>query len=303
MTDVAEDLAHLRRAAALAGVEAGVSGPPASRHAVVDGFRLHYLDWGGDGPPVVFLHGGALTAHTWDLVCLALRGRFRCIAVDQRGHGDSEWSPELDYSIEAHVRDVAGLADELEFGRFVLAGQSLGAMNGLALAADQPDRLAGLAMIDAGPSMRREGAQRVADFVLLPAELPSVEDFVERARRFNPRRDPVLLRRSVLHNLRPLPGGGWTWKYDRRHLSEQTFDEMVAQLQELQGVLGKVRCPVLVVRGAESDVMDESDALRLARSLPNARIETIPGAGHTVQGDNPRALAEALGPFARDVLA
>jgi esterase len=276
---------------------------PDGRHAVVEGFRLHYLDWGGDGVPIVFLHGGALTAHSWDLVCQALRDRFRCIAVDQRGHGDSEWSPELDYSIEAHVRDVAGVADQLELGRFLVVGQSLGAMNGLALAARHPDRLAGLAMIDAAPHMTGGGAQRVADFVLMPAELPSVEEFVERAQRFNRRRDPVLLRRSVLHNLRRMPSGSWTWKYDRRHLSQRSFEEMVVRFRELEAVLPAVRCPVLVVRGGESDVMSESDALRLAGSLPDGRAVTVPQAGHTVQGDNPEGLAEALASFAAQALA
>jgi esterase len=274
-----------------------------SHHAVVDGFRLHYLDWGGSGPDILFLHGGALTAHSWHEVCLALRDRYRCVALDQRGHGDSEWSPALDYGTDAHVRDLVGLTTQLGLDRFVLVGQSLGAVNGLTFAARHGERLAGLAMIDAGPWVRLEGARRVRDFVLMPAELPSVEDFVERAKSFNPRRDTEVLRRSLLHNLRPTPDGGWTWKYDRRHLSRESFEAFAAELPGLEAELAAVRCPVLVVRGEESDVFSAADARQLAERLPDGRAVDVPDAGHTVQGDNPLGLAREIDRFVRLVLA
>jgi pimeloyl-ACP methyl ester carboxylesterase len=299
----AEDLAHLRRAAQIAGLNPEGAALPESRHVVVDGFRLHLLDWGGSGPPLLLLHGGALTAHTWDLVCLVLRDRYHCIAVDQRGHGDSEWSPGLDYGSDAYVRDIEGLARELGLDRAVIVGQSLGAINGLTCAARRPDWLAGLVMVDAGPWVRPDGAQRIAEFVLAPAELPSVEHYVERAVSFNPRRDPELLRRSLLHNLRPLPGGGWTWKYDRRHLAEGSFERMRARLGELERMLDTVACPVLVVRGAESDVLSHDDAERLVTRLPDARLAEVAGAGHTVQGDNPRDLAHVVDEFAAALVA
>jgi esterase len=288
------ELEHLRRAAVVAGLDPTGVALPRSRHLVVDGFRLHVLDWGGAGPPLLFLHGGALTAHSWDLVCLALRERHRCVAVDQRGHGDSEWSPGLDYGTDAHVRDIAGLIDRLELDRLILVGQSLGAINGLSFAAHHPGRLAALVMVDAGPWVQRRGTRRIVDFVLADAELPSVEDFVERARRFNARRDPELLRHSLMRNLRPVPTGGWTWKYDRRHLSRERIKEFEAELTELERLLPDVSCPVLVVRGEDSDVMTAADAARLAEQLPDGRATSVAGAGHTVQGDNPAGLAAAL---------
>jgi esterase len=297
------ELEHLRRAAAVAGVDPAGAALPQSRHLVVDGFRLHVLDWGGAGQPLLFLHGGALTAHSWDLVCLALRERHRCVAVDQRGHGDSEWSPGLDYGTDAHVRDIAGLIERLELERPILVGQSLGAINGLAYAARHPGRLSGLVMVDAGPWVQRRGTGRIVDFVLQDAELPSVDDFVERARRFNTRRDPELLRHSLLRNLRPLPDGGWTWKYDRRHLSRERIQAFEAELRELEELLPAVRCPVLVVRGGESDVMTAADAERLAGRLPDGRAIAVANAGHTVQGDNPAALAAALLEFVGEALA
>ena len=274
-----------------------------SRHVVVAGFRLHLLDWGGGGPALLLLHGGALTAHTWDPVCARLRDRYRCLALDQRGHGDSEWSPELDYGVKAFVRDIGGLVEVLGLERLLVVGQSLGAVNGLTYASNHPENVAGLVMIDAGPWVQRRGAQRIADFVLSAPELPSVEHFVERAHRFNPRRHPEQLRTTLLHNLRPLPTGAWTWKYDRRHLSHDRFEALRAELTALEGRLPEVRCPVLVVRGEESDVFSAADAERLAALLPDGRVVVVPGAGHTVQGDNPQALAAAIDEFAVEALA
>src|SRR5436190_9969189 len=119
-------LAHLMRAAELAGIAATEFVLPAERNRELNGLRLHHLDWGHpDGSPIVFLHGGALTAHTWDLVCLALRSRWRCLALDQRGHGESEWSPSLDYRLEAHVRDLEAFIEAEGLERPVLVGQSL----------------------------------------------------------------------------------------------------------------------------------------------------------------------------------
>src|SRR5262245_1878470 len=93
MEIAAEDLAHHRSAAELAGLEIPEFVAPEHHDVVLGGLRLHYLDWGTAGhPPALFLHGGGQTARTWDLCCLALRPELRCIALDQRGHGDSEWS-------------------------------------------------------------------------------------------------------------------------------------------------------------------------------------------------------------------
>src|SRR6201999_1870576 len=102
---------------------------PAEADLVANAIRLHYLDWGpADGPDVVFFHGAALTAHTWDLVCLALRPDHRCLAVDMRGHGDSEWPADRRYGIAAHSADVAAFMAALELDRPVLVGMSMGGM-------------------------------------------------------------------------------------------------------------------------------------------------------------------------------
>jgi pimeloyl-ACP methyl ester carboxylesterase len=292
-----EQLQHLRLAAEVAGLGGLEPSLPEDHHVVLGGMRLHYLDWGGSGAQVVFLHGGGLTAHTWDLVCLALHTSARCVALDQRGHGDSEWSPGLDYDTNAHVSDLEALIRHLGLERPVLVGQSMGALNALSYAARHAELLAGLVLVDMTPDVRMAGAKRIFDFVTAPAELDSVEEFVSRAVEFNPSRDSRLLRRSLLHNLRQLPNGKWTWKYDRRAMTREHFEKVHGEVSAIRERLGEVTCPTLVVRGESSDVVSPESAEALAKALPDATRTTIADAGHTVQGDNPRALAAAIGAF------
>jgi esterase len=289
-------LEHLRLAAEINGLDAEVV-VPADNDLILGGMRFHYLDWGGEGVPIVFLHGGGLNAHTWDVVCLAMRGDHRCVALDQRGHGDSEWSPVLDYAAQTHAADVLAFADEVGLDRFVLVGQSMGAMNGMAFAGRHAERLAALVLVDAGPWVERAGTKPIRDFVVAPAEVDSIEEMIERAVEFNPSRDPRLLRYSLQHNLRRTPAGKWTWKYDRRHLNEANFEELHAGIAALADHLPDISCPTLVVRGSESAVLTDEGAQRLAEALPDGRWAVVQGAGHNVQGDNPLGLVHELRRF------
>jgi pimeloyl-ACP methyl ester carboxylesterase len=271
---------------------------PQTREFHVGRMRFHYLDWGNkDRPTIVFLHGGALTAHTWDLVCLALRDDFHCVALDQRGHGDSDWAADGDYSIGAALSDSKGFVDHLGLDKFILVGMSLGAINSLAFAAAHPERLSHLVIIDAGPEMRRPGSSRIRDFVTQVQETVTVEAIIEKALEFNPRRDPKILRRSLMHNLRQQPDGTWRWKYDTQRFKALDQEVHRAERAKLADGLARIACPALVVRGGESDVFHEEDGIRLAQRLPKGKFVTVPKAGHTVQGDNPKDLVAELRRF------
>jgi esterase len=289
---------HLKTTAVRAGFSFDEVVLPSAKTVLVDKLRFRYLDWGNEElRPILFLHGGALTAHTWDLCCLSLRDEFHCIALDQRGHGDSDWAPDADYSIAAQREDVRGFVDRMGLDRFVLVGMSMGAINALAFAVSYSERLSALVLIDAGPEVRRSGSSRIRDFVNGGAEPASLEAIIERALAFNPRRDPKILRRSLMHNLRQQSDGTWIWKYDRKRFQQMDRDAHVAERRGLAEGLARITCATLVVRGAESDVFHEEDAERLAQRLPDGRCITIPRAGHTVQGDNPKDLAAALREF------
>ncbi len=290
------DLAHQHLAAEVAGLSIERFGAPHHRHAIMRDRRFHYLDWGPPGaPPLLFLHGGGQTARTWDLVCLAMRSEFHCLALDLRGHGDSEWSYEGEYGIAAHTADVGAFADHLNLDRFVLVGMSLGCFAALSYATQNSARLAALVAVDAGPGIPAQAGQRVVDFMERCATLPSVEAYVEAALTYNPRRDPRLLRRSLLHNLRQLPDGTWTWKHDRRHRWDP--EALLAELEPVWDRLGAIRCPTLVVRGAESHAFTEELAGDLAARVADGCWVTVENAGHTVQGDNPAGLVRELRHF------
>ena len=297
-----EALAHLRLASEIAGVDVSDVVVPVDNYLVVDGLRLHYLDWGRhDRPSLLFLHGGRLTAHTWDLVCLALRSDSRCVAVDLRGHGDSEWSPSLDYDPAAHVRDIRGLIEQLALDRPVLIGHSLGGLHAMTYAADAAQELAGLVLVDVAPRVQWRGAQRIIDSGLNDPGPGSLEQFVRRALEFNPRRDPRLLRYSLLNNLRQLPDRTWIWKYDSRRITPEHYASVKRQLGQLGDTAGAITCPVLVVRGAESDVLSSTQAAGFAATLPDGRWAEVQSAGHNVQGDNPRGLIHVLTDFLAEI--
>jgi len=290
-----EYVEHLRDAAAIAGLVLPELLVPDEHQVVLGRMRFRYLDWGTRGKqPVLFLHGGGLTAHTWDLVCLALRPDYRCLALDLRGHGDSEWSPEMDYGIEAHRDDVGALIEHLGLERLVLVGMSLGGLTALSYAGRHAARLGALVVVDVGPEARQEGARRIAEFIAAPAEFESIDEVIERALSFNPRRDAKLLRRSLQHNLRRLPSGKLTWKHDRRHRAKFDAEEWARRRQGLWDEIPRITCPTLVVRGARSDVFHDEDAAKLAAALPRGAWVRVEDAGHTVQGDNPRALVAEL---------
>ena len=295
-----DDRAHHRLAAELAGLTVPEFATPAHHHVVLREMRFHYLDWGAaDALPIVFLHGGGQTARTWDLVCLALRSSFHCLALDQRGHGDSEWSYTMEYEPAAHAADVAAFVDHLGLERFVLVGMSMGCVNGLTYAAEHAGRLAAFVAVDAGPSVRIQGGQSILDFRRRTEVLDSLDDFVREACRFNPRRDPRLLQRSLRHNLRRLPDGRWTWKTDQRRMLD--LAGAVTRMEALWNELDDVTCPTLVVRGADSQIFLDAHAARFAEALPNGRWVRVPDAGHTIQGDNPAGLVAAMTTFFREI--
>jgi esterase len=297
--DTTDEIRMLAYAAKVAGLEAPELVLPESHHVIIGAMRFHYLDWGGNGHPVLFLHGGGLNAHTWDVVALMLHKRLRCIALDQRGHGDSEWSPARDYGVETQVGDIEGFIELQRLENPLLVGQSMGGLNAIGYAIRHSERIKGLVVVDVGPEINPAGAERIREFSSTP-ELDSREAFLERAVKFNPLRDPEVLRRSLFYNLRQLPTGKWTLKHDQRRTVEDTA-RASTQREHLAGEITKITSATLIVRGARSDILSDEAAQKFARTLPRGRWARVEGAGHNVQGDNPRGLLEALDPFLDEI--
>ncbi len=294
----------LHDAARAQGVTFEREAVPEDRFVEANGMRFHYLDWGNpDAPHMVLLHGFAQTCHSWDFVALSFCDRFHVVALDQRGHGDSDWAEDGDYSPESQQTDIAAVAETLDLDRFVLMGLSMGGRNAFTYAASHSDRVRALVIVDAGPQNMRAGSQNIRNFVQQDDELDSVDDFVQRVLQYNPRRDPVQVRGSILHNLRQLPSGKWTWKYDKRlrQPGSRRFQQDPETSDRLWGYLESLACPTLVVRGAQSDIIALDTAGDMHSRIPNGRLATVENAGHLVMGDNPSGFERAVTEFLSNV--
>jgi pimeloyl-ACP methyl ester carboxylesterase len=253
----------------------------------VNGITLHYLDWGAaDAPPVVLLHGITGHARVWDHVAERLVPGRRVLALDQRGHGDSDPAPDDDYRVASMADDVAAFADSLRLDRFALLGHSMGGRIAIQYAAAHAARLERLIVVDIGPDIELAGLQRVRDMMSKsPERIQSEEWAVEYIRRANPLQDVDLLRQRVHHGLKRLPDGELTWKYAKglRDMMRAGRRDAV----DLWEPLARIPCPTLVVRGAESDILSTEVAKKMTERLPDGRLVEIPGAGHTVPADRP----------------
>ena len=294
----------LHDAARAQGVTFEREAVPEDRYVEANGMRFHYLDWGNpDAPDMLLLHGFAQTCHSWDFVALAFCDRYHVVALDQRGHGDSDWSESGDYSPETQQEDIAGVVSSIGLRDFVLMGLSMGGRNSFTYAATHPDEVRALVVVDAGPQNMRTGSQKIRNFVQQDDELDSIEDFVQRVLEYNPLRDPVQVRGSILHNLKQLPSGKWTWKYDKRFRQPgaRRFQHDPQMTERLWGYMESLACPTLVVRGSQSDIIALDTADGMHKRIPNGRLATVENAGHLVMGDNPSGFEQAVTEFIRDI--
>jgi esterase len=264
-----------------------------SRRLDLGGLSLHYLDWGGDGPPLVMLHGLTGHAHTWDHTAAALSDRYRVLALDQRGHGDSGWAPPYGGGVMAG--DLLAFLDALHLGEVTLMGLSMGGLVSFIFAASHPERVRDLIVLDIGPEIATTGARQVAAGLAAKNVFSSEDEAVAQARAFNPRPTDEALRHRVRHNLRPRPDGTLTFKYDDA-LRERgaIFDRATA---ELWAAWEAVSCPILLVRGDESDILAVEVAQRMLASNPRARLVGVPDCGHSITLDNPQGLLDVLSPW------
>ncbi len=268
---------------------------PKEHHLLLDRRRFHYLEWGEAGQPLyVFLHGGSQNAWTWDTVCQHLARDHHCVALDLRGHGESEWAYDQDYRVAAFVSDLAQFLDRMP-EKPVLVGMSLGGLTALNYALEHSHILSGLVCVDVAPNATVSAAKPIREFVSEGFKLTRFEDFVDAAARFNTRRQKELLAFSMRRSLRRLVSGHHTWKTDPQ--MRHAVDAFAVNMSDIAGQVHKITCPTLLVRGGDSAVVSQAQADAFVASLPDGRSCTVPNAGHSVQGDNPKGLIAALKDF------
>lgn len=255
-----------------------------------NGLRLHYLDYGGTGRPIICLHGVTGHAWVWAGVADVLSRSGHVVATDLRGFGDSQWSASEAYTTDEHVADLGAIVSSLNAHEVDLVGSSWGGLVSIALAASKPGLVRRLALIDVAPSSEQPEDE-------VP---PMAYDFADHAevvaaeRAANPNAPDDMIEIAALHGTRPGEGGRLYRKRDPLFFRRWPFraDDRWAELRSLD-------IPVLVAHAAESFIPEEV-AARMAKEISHATLVEIERSGHVVPLENPSALAGALTTFLSD---
>jgi len=282
---------------------AGVT-EPTSRHFLSHRLKLHYVDWGNAGaPPLILLHGGNDHARSWDDVALRLRDHFHVVAPDLRGHGDSDWSPDGNYSVTAHVIDLAELIRHLGIAPVPIVAHSFGARVALRHAGLFPETVERLVAIEGlfGTDTTASPAERIRDYysrqrtfvAKSPPCYATIEEAAARMRAVNPRLTDALALSLAGHGTHEDADGRHRWKFDPLARPRTPIE---LSLEEEHGLFARIACPTLLVQGRDSwAAIGEDHPGR--RAIPDARLVTFDDAGHWVQHDRLDAFVDAVRAF------
>lgn len=294
MTTTDDELAGLSEFALLDAdahrVGAG-SLPPVRRVETAAGAtRISALRWGTGPSRVVFIHGGAQNAHTFDAVVLGLG--VPALALDLPGHGRSAWRADGDYTPQQNAATLQPVLAELAPAAELVVGMSLGGLTAIRLAAAAPQLVDRLAIIDITPSalghhFRMGAADRQRAALLHGTRtFPDIASVLELTAATAPHRDRDSLLREVIHNVRRLPDGRWTWRHDTMRA--------LCDFTELWADVSAITAPTTLIRGRDSVFVADADADEYAHRSPGLRTHVVPDSGHSVQNDAPQTLVELL---------
>jgi esterase len=263
---------------------------PLDRDLIVNGLRLHLLDWGGDGrTPLLLLHGFTGHAHAWDTLSIALQPHFHVYALDQRGHGDSD--PAETYGAVVAFEDISGVIEQLGLSSLILVGLSMGGRNAMYFTSKRPDLVQKLVIVDIGPEVSKRATQ-AAPGPPEPETWESIEQAARHLHRGNPYPGIHYYRWVASQSLRARPDGSLVWGWHPSIKERRTQPDL-----DWWGIVRAITPPTLVLRGEKSPVLDRDVAERMARELPNGRFVEIPQAMHTLHEDNPEAVLTELKSF------
>ena len=270
---------RVRAAAPPVQVRAAVSAPQ-DRYITANGLRLHYLDWGPEGKPLlVLIHGLDRHAHTFDHIAPHFRDRFHVIAIDMRGHGESAWDPDAHYLVEDYVRDLEQMADASGWRTMVVWGNSTGGRVAQVYAGLHPDRVTRVISEDVGPERPRQIADSYGRRIATEQKgWASDQALVAELKQSNPRMPEENIRTYVRHGTTRDASGRVIWKRDPR----------VAEgfvVTDLWRFVEKVSSPALYIIGGRSTIVPVETQERLRQTLPRVQIATVADAGHYPSDD------------------
>ncbi len=269
-------------------------------HFPGDGVTLTAELWDPQSPReseiVVLLHGGGQTRHSWQRTGIRLAEHgWRALSVDARGHGDSEWAPDGDYSTEAYARDLVSMVDAIGEAP-VLVGASMGGMAALIAQADHPGLSRGLVLVDVVPKAEPEGLANITGFLERGlAGFDTLEDALAAVIAYNPHRRRPPRPDGLRKNLRER-NGRWYWHWDPQLLSDRkkTLASATAREIRARAAARTITIPTLLIRGSQSDIVSVDGARELLELIPGSRHVDVGGAGHMVSGDDNDVLSEGL---------
>jgi pimeloyl-ACP methyl ester carboxylesterase len=262
------------------------------------GLRFHFRAWGSRSTPtLVILHGATSHARSNDGLARAMADRCRVLAYDQRGHGETDWAKN--YAIDSMLGDLAAFIRQLGLGRVALVGYSMGGVVAYLYAAQHPEQVDRLVIGDIGPNLATSAAaaQAQAGFgMAAQAVFDEPETAVQIARALDPLAAEADLREHTLYNLVQRDDGHWAWRFDGAGLARDLFSHGPSEAEQWNS-LSQLRCPTLLLRGAQSEMLSLDEAERMAKTIQNCRFVEIPSSGHPIPLDNPAGLLAAVEPF------
>lgn len=268
-------------------------------HFLADDSLTLVGDLGGDpkAPCVILMHGGGQTRYSWLKAGEALaRAGYSFVNYDARGHGESGWAGPGGYSLEKHAGDLRAVARHVA-GPVALVGASLGGATALRAMADGM-RPAAVVLVDIVPNPDPRGVQRIRDFMLAkPEGFASLDEVVDAIAAYNPHRPRPADVSGLRHNLRESPDGRFHWHWDPAFLGRKIEDEVADLARTIEGARVAADVPVLLIRGQQSDVVNDRGIAILREALPRLEIAEVGGAGHMVAGDRNDAFNAATVAF------
>ncbi|MFV0525498.1 MAG: alpha/beta fold hydrolase [Acidimicrobiales bacterium] len=275
---------------------------PAHRWTGSGGVTITGDSWGDAGAPLVLLqHGGGQTRHAWRRAgeLLAHEG-YHAVAIDARGHGDSDWAPDGDYERTAMVADVAAVVDALGGGPVALVGASMGGNTSLAAAGERAVDATALVLVDIAPRIRPSGTKRVGEFMeQRPEGFDTLEEVADAIASYQPHRERPDTLDGLAKNVRQGEDGRYRWHWDpaMRKRPRLSGDALRARTRRLEDAARALTIPTLLVRGGLSDVLDEAGARKFLDLVAHAEYVNITGAGHMVAGDRNDVFTQAVVDF------
>lgn len=245
---------------------------------------------------VALLHGGGQTRHAWVSTarCLAASG-YHAVTVDLRGHGESDWAVDADYSLEAFAGDLVAIAERFETSP-AFVGASLGGLAALLLEGEvAPGTAAAVVLVDVGPRLEPAGVTRIVSFMTAsPDGFASLDEAADTIAAYLPNRPRPADLSGLAKNLRRGADGRYRWHWDPAFLMGGGRPSAAADSDRLFRAASRLEVPTLLVRGRESDTLSEEAAMEFLAVAPAARYVSIAGARHMVAGDRNDIFADAV---------